>query len=129
MKLYGTSGFVIGWLGSAVSAGVESLYRVGEVNQQTRKDNARGGGSFWQFVWVFGHSCLLVSTGSIEVLLPIYITLATTVRLSVACITYSWLPFPGHAGHLGGLGFGALYFALSLRGKPFSSGNWPARPP
>lgn len=118
---FGTSAFVVGWLGSALSAGGASLWWENRSRKAGKIEAGAVGASGSLFGFLTMIACLTpyrpVSFLFIPISFPMWGTLATTVGLSLVCMAKSWLPFVGHAGHLGGIGFGALYYALLLRRK------------
>lgn len=118
---FGASGFVIGWLGSALCAASASLWWENHSRKSGKMVTGAVGASGSLFGFLTMIACFSPSQPVgfflIPISFPMWSFLATTVGLSLTFIANSWLPGIGHAGHLGGITFGALYYALSLRRK------------
>lgn len=118
---FGTPAFVIGWLGSALSAGVGTLWWQKHISKSGKMRSGAVGASGPLFGLTTMLACLAprlpVSLMFLPISFPIGGVLAATAGFSLASLHQGWLPWLGHAGHLGGMGFGVLYYALILRGK------------
>lgn len=118
---FGTTAFVVCWLGSALSAGVATLWWQNHISKSGKMRSGAVGASGPLFGLTAMLACLAprlpVSLMFLPISFPIVGALAATVGFSLASMNQGWLPWMGHAGHLGGISFGLLYYALILRGK------------
>lgn len=121
VTFFGPSGFVVGWVGSALAGGVASLWWENYVRKSGRNISGSVGASGSLFGFLTMLACLKpshpVGFFLIPITFPIWGLIAGTTALSLTFMASSILPFIGHAGHLGGICFGGMYYALRLRGK------------
>lgn len=118
---FGTTGFIVGWWGSALVAGASSLLWETRARKSGRASTGAVGASGSLFGFTAMIACFNptqpVSFMLIPYSFPMWGFLATAVGISLTFMANEWLPFVGHAGHLGGMAFGALYYATRLRRK------------
>ena len=140
--IYGPSGFVGLWLGSAVACGAAQIMWEMVQDQELKKrkkdritifghplvqdDPARStifaksiGASGSVLGVVTAWCCMNPSTRIGMFLIPLYVPAwsygVAFVTFSGYCLVTNSLPALGHAGHLGGMAFGAAYYYLWLR--------------
>ncbi|MCJ1465843.1 hypothetical protein MMC07_004462 [Pseudocyphellaria aurata] len=120
VSYFGASGFVVCWVGSALAAGAASL-----LWEKTRKSGPTvtgavgASGSLFGFLTMLAFHTPMAEVGMmyIPISFPIWSSMAVTAGVSITALALSWFPHLGHAGHLGGMTFGALYYFLRRRGK------------
>lgn len=136
VKMFGPGAFVITWVGAGIFASATSLIRAelkekkpatkgkGVLAFLTRNNKAsgRGGGergSAGASGSIFGLVALFTCfapRAKLNVILtpvaaPAWQMMLGIVGFSVAAMEFGWLPGYDHAGHLGGMAFGLLYYA------------------
>ena len=119
IRLFGSSAFVIVWLGATLTGAAGSLWwdqkKAGEVS------HVGASGSIFAFTTMcalFEPKHPVAFFGIIR--MPIAGAMLGMVALSIAFLANSWFPHIGHAGHLGGVAFGTLYYLTWLRRRlPF----------
>lgn len=120
VSYFGTSGFVVCWLGSALAAaGASLLWEKSRKSGQMVTGSVGASGSLLGFLTMIACHSPMHGVGLmfIPIEFPMWGAIAATAGFSVTALVLSWLPGLGHAGHLGGMTFGALYYFLRRRGK------------
>lgn len=116
-SVFGRSAFVIGWLGAALSGAAASLWwEINKGDGRTLTNHVGASGCVFAFMTILtflkpDHKVFFFNI----IPMPMWFATVGTVGLSVASLANSWFPSIGHTGHLGGIGFGALYYFTRLR--------------
>lgn len=117
---FGPSVFAIAWVGSALSCAGAGLWWDSRLGRES--DHVGASGVVFGFLTTIA---FLSPRSQVQVFpimfpLPMYGVMLGTAGLTALCLGNSWFPSIGHAGHLGGMGFGALYYLAYLKRRlPF----------
>ncbi|KAL8785729.1 MAG: hypothetical protein Q9213_003196 [Squamulea squamosa] len=144
VRLFGLPSTAALWLGGSASAMYLSMFGDEYRKKQTRsaansntmttagwdspqaipvnQDNKRHIGSSGSLLSILTSvACRLPQHGvyfmPIPIPLPVYAVMGGFAVLSAVAYVQDLVPFLGHAGHLGGMAFGAAYYVLALRTK------------
>ncbi|KAH8595297.1 hypothetical protein B0O99DRAFT_512532 [Bisporella sp. PMI_857] len=114
IAIWGGSQFAILWAGSGLVGGFaqSSLW-----NKQGLGDERAIGASGSLFGLTTALACLAPQMRVVVLIFPMQLGLAmfSGAAFSVAAIRQNWLPWVGHADHLGGIAFGVIWYLVVLR--------------
>jgi membrane associated rhomboid family serine protease len=111
---FGAPAFLVLYFGSVIAGGLTQNY----VWEKRGEWNAGGLGASGGVLGVFSATACVVPRGQMGFLfipMPMWLGAALMVGLSVGGLQGHWLPTLGHADHLGGMAFGALWWLIALR--------------
>ena len=141
-QVFGPSGYVGLWLGSAVACGAAQVLwemfqeqelkkrkkdRIAIFGHQLVQDDPTHSTIFARSIGASGSvlgiitalSCMNPNTGIGMFFIPLYVPAwgcgLAFITFSGYCMVTNSLPALGHAGHLGGMAFGAAYYYVWLR--------------
>ncbi|KUJ11711.1 rhomboid-domain-containing protein [Mollisia scopiformis] len=117
ITLFGVPTFGIIFVGAAVTGGI-AQYSTWQCNKGYHKAVVGASGAVFGLVTALTfvmprHSIIL---GFVP--MPMWTALGISVAASIAGLQGVWGPHLGHADHLGGMAFGALFWLLVLRRRP-----------
>lgn len=117
VAFYGLPTFGIVYFGSAVAGSMAQLWWWDRSPSKTPRSAAGASGAIFGLTGFMACGMPFVRVGLlfIPVAIPIRIATAGIVALSIAALKEGWANQYGHAAHLGGLVFGALWWAIALR--------------
>jgi len=116
---YGVPAFVALWVGAGVvGAATQSYFWLTHTPYAT----ASAVGASGSVLGILGALTLAMPNWRILIFpipfpIPLLAATAAEVAFSLAAIRNDWLPFVGHADHLAGTAFGALWYLIALRRK------------
>lgn len=113
---YGTPSFLVLYFGSVVAGGLLENY----MWMRRKQWNHGGLGASGGVLGVFAATACWMPHGTVGFLfvpMPIWVGAALTVGISVGGMQDPplWMPSFGHAAHLGGMAFGALWWLVAMR--------------
>jgi membrane associated rhomboid family serine protease len=111
--VFGVPQFAVLWVGSALVGGAAELYQ----HRKRGIDQDCIGASGSLFGISAALACAMPRLGVNFIFIPMNLGTAMAISVigSMACIEFGWLPALGHADHLGGMAFGALWWYIKLR--------------
>ena len=114
----GVPSFAVLYFGSAVAGGVFQTYlwkREGLTGARAVGASGALSGLFTAMTFVMPRSQMAM----LFIPMPMWVGLTILVMETYGGIQNWWLPSLGHGAHAGGMGFGALWWLLMIRGRPF----------
>lgn len=117
VTFYGVKTLAVVYFGSALSGSMAQLWWWNRNPSRIQRSAAGASGAIFGLTGFMAMSMPFVGVGLlfIPISIPIRTATAGMVALSVAALKEGWAPQYGHAAHLGGLVFGALWWAVALR--------------
>jgi membrane associated rhomboid family serine protease len=116
VAFYGVPTFAILWVGSGIAGGLlQSYFWVKNPNPYVETKAMGASGSILGIFAALTCVMPMATVTLVIIPMPMFVAAAATIGLSVGALKEGWMPYVGHADHLGGMAFGAFWWLVAMR--------------
>ena len=116
VALYGVPTFAVLWVGSGIAGGLGQAYFWAKNPNPYAEEKAMGASG--SLLGIFAALTCVMPKHPVSLVIipmPMFVAAALTAGFSLGALREGWLPYIGHADHLGGMAFGVLWWVVVLR--------------